>query len=98
MHRLFTLVLGCMCAWSSVTVSEGALPGVTRIAEIRLIGGAVHVGDRVRLASAGLNDTKALLSWRLLQRPSTSRAKLAEHPKHEASFVADVPGRYVVEL
>jgi hypothetical protein len=51
------------------------------IAEIRRDGGALHVGEVVRLSAAEVNDTQAKFSWRLVSRPEDSRAKLSDHTK-----------------
>jgi hypothetical protein len=68
------------------------------IAEIRRDGGALHVGEVVRLSAAEVNDTQAKFSWRLVSRPEDSRAKLSDHTKGTTSFVADVPGVFAVQL
>jgi hypothetical protein len=86
-----------MATQAGVGTSQAAAPGAIPIG-IQLLRSVVHVGDSVPLAAAGVNDTKAHFSWRLLRRPFTSRAKILNHKGLEASFLADVPGTYVVEL
>jgi hypothetical protein len=81
---------------------EAAPPGggglIAKIQQLAPLHGALRVGDTVRLAAAGVTDTQAHFSWRLVSEPPTSRAKISDHNGLQASFVADVPGVYVVEL
>jgi hypothetical protein len=93
------LTLVATAAILMTSISQAAPPGATPIAEIKLLlGRAVQVGDRVRLAATEVLDKDAKYSWRLLQKPRMSRAVVAERKALEASFLADVPGLYVVEL
>ena len=88
--RVFFLAL-------TMTVANQCAIAASPVARIGLIGKA-QLGLGVRLESIGQNDQEARFSWQLDQRPKGSKAKLGDNNSEHASFVPDVPGRYVVSL
>ena len=85
--------------FASLTITVGSQHAIAAdpVARIGLIGRA-QLGLSARLESIGQNDSEARFSWQLAQRPKNSKAKLDDNNAARASFVPDVPGRYVVQL
>src|SRR6185369_16604624 len=90
------IVTAFFMAFAMMLAAEHAI-AADPIARIGLIGRA-QLGLSTRLESTGQNDPAARFSWQLTQRPKKSKAKLDDNNAARASFVPDVPGRYVVQL
>lgn len=61
----------------------------------------VAVGELVELDGRGSSDPDAqslAFTWSILERPADSTASLNDPTSRTPSFVADLPGRYLVEL
>src|SRR5437660_544486 len=63
--------------------------------------GMANVGTAVQLDGSDSIDPQAYsltFKWRILESPTGSRATLNSETSEKPSFVADLPGKYVVEL